>query len=177
MLRTFTSPPLRPRGGQPGNLNARTHGVYSRLSPSPHSLFLSGLHDLRQGSRAPAAPLERLLASAVEQQRQLDARLEGAHDDREYLALLEISFKTSAVISRILLQIAAETRPQADLYREALSPLRLIRSAFEKRGITRDADSFAMRTAAKLGGSQSTPQLAEGESGVGGQTLSHPSHP
>jgi transposase len=135
-------PARRRRGGQPGNLNARAHGLHSLLAPSPHSAFLSNLHELQDEAQFPTLPLDRILASAVEQRDRLEVRLAHADDDREFLALLEISFKTSAVIDRILRQIAAATRPYADLLRQALSPLELIQSSFHHRGITRDADSF-----------------------------------
>ena len=32
-----TRPPRRKRGGQPGNQNARKHGVYSALNPAEHA--------------------------------------------------------------------------------------------------------------------------------------------
>lgn len=130
------------RGGQPGNLNARTHGAYSLHSPSVNSILLHRLDELKGEVRSPSLPLHRLLAVALEQRDRLEARLDEASSLDEILVLLDLRFDLSAALSRLQCRIADVGIPRLDLLHEALSPLKYIRSELESRCISRDADSF-----------------------------------
>ena len=143
-LGTSPQPPPRPRGAPFGNSNARKHGVFSARDPHPISALLRHLEELNRLQRTGTASPREMLSSARAIRRRLETvsgKLANAQDPL-WLPAFNVFLGVQAVIGRLIASQGASTIPHTRLLKIARSPLSLIRSSFERRGITRDADSF-----------------------------------
>lgn len=139
---TPPEPPRRKRGGQPGNRNARKHGLYA--AGSPHNLpgILAQArriqHDMLTG--APSSQIETRLKRL---RLSLHNTLDDSSDFNILIPLIQIDRRLANLALHVWMPDIHLAMQRCLLERLASDPMDDIRCGFFRKGIRRDADSFS----------------------------------
>jgi transposase len=130
----------RPRGGQPGNQNARRNGTFSRLQPGPLGSTRTLLRSLNASLKTSAVPPKQVREAACAAR--LELNRPAVSSRLAALQTIEFLIKLNRLIARADASAFTALRLARGLESLARLPFIWFAGAYRDSGITRDADSF-----------------------------------